>query len=48
MIITLITWVISFIFGALIMAAALWALRVLWDFLSGAIDWVSEGEDPFA
>ena len=25
----------------LFMAAALWALRVIWEFLSGAIDWVS-------
>ena len=48
MIAQLISWIVGFIFGALIMAAALWALRVLWDFLSGAIDWVSGGGDPFA
>ena len=48
MIAQLISWIVAFIFGALIMAAALWALRVLCDFLYAAIGWLSGGGDPFA
>ena len=48
MIAQLISWIVGFIFGALIMAAVLWALRILWRALVEGVDWVSGGGDPFA
>ena len=47
MIITLITWIIAFIIGAMTMAAVLWAVRILWKCLIEGVEWIDNGGNPF-